>query len=433
MLMQLSERYQNLSRKKKLFFWVVVNIALLVSVEGMVRVGYFLATENTYYLTYGRHDRNWGAYFRTLLDSFPGYYKFKPQTFMTKGNIPAHINQHGFRGPEFSEQKSTDIVRVMTLGESSTFGFNARDEHTYPAELQKLLNANRLCGRRWEVINAGMPWIRSDQIEALFIKDVIRYTPDVVTIYAGRNDAVGSVDPDASEIEKARLGFNMAKWWERRTLLFTESTLWLRGKLLVLNEAVEVLKKLIHHVPSKEKLKDLYMPPVVDKSTVENEMQIIARHYGEHIRNIIRHAKSAGIQIVLVSQPVRIDNQYASVKDFFELSDISDGDMAPRKFSDQYQRILKKLDTQGFIYDFETSILRVHANTEKLKALSEEQAVPFLDFFPAVDSDPDLLVTTVHLSEEGNRRLARQLYETFVRYELGCVARSGADMVSLDR
>jgi lysophospholipase L1-like esterase len=439
--MPVSERYQNMSKKRKLLFWIVVNAVILLALEGIVRVGYYIATQNTYYLTYGKYDRNWGANYRDLLDPFPGYYKFKPnRTFFEAGGgirtdqtegLSVRINNHGFRGVDFSDSKPTDTVRVVTLGESSTFGIHARDEHTYPAELGTLLNAHQLCGRRWEVINAGVPWIRSDQIEHLFTAEILRYSPDVITIYAGHNDATGSVNPDASEIEKARIGFNPVRWWDRRVLIFTELTMWPRGKLLILNESVEALKRLIHYyTPSRERMKALYTPPVVDRATVEAEVSHVAQEFTDHVREIVRQAKAAGIQIVLIAQPMKLHTEYASLKERYGLSGITEEDTVPRRFAEQHARLRRKLEQQGFLYDFETSILRTHENTMRLRTLAEEERLPWVDFFPAVDEDPDLLFSSVHPTEEGNKRIARQLYETFVGHELGCATRSDAHMTT---
>jgi len=53
------------------------------------------------------------------------------------------INSHGFRGKEFSIAKPDDVIRVLTLGASSTFGFFNKDDETYPYLLEQRLN--KLC------------------------------------------------------------------------------------------------------------------------------------------------------------------------------------------------------------------------------------------------------------------------------------------------
>ncbi|MBM4266394.1 MAG: hypothetical protein FJ144_07275 [Deltaproteobacteria bacterium] len=62
------------------------------------------------------------------------------------------INNHGFRGGDFAVAKPPGVIRVVTLGASSTFGYSNRDDETYPHRLEQILN-ERGGGRRFEVIN----------------------------------------------------------------------------------------------------------------------------------------------------------------------------------------------------------------------------------------------------------------------------------------
>ena len=92
-----------------------------------------------------------------------GYFKFFPNETkyirdIDSGAIfPIKINSHGFRGKDFSISKPDDVVRVLTLGASSTFGFFNKDDETYPYLLEQRLN--KLChgSKRFEVINFAIP------------------------------------------------------------------------------------------------------------------------------------------------------------------------------------------------------------------------------------------------------------------------------------
>ncbi len=65
------------------------------------------------------------------------------------------INEQGFRGRNFGP-KSPGVVRVVTLGASSTFGFYNRDHETYPHQLEQVLN-ERCDSQHFEVLNLGIP------------------------------------------------------------------------------------------------------------------------------------------------------------------------------------------------------------------------------------------------------------------------------------
>lgn len=92
-------------------------------------------------------------------------------------------NDLGFRGAPFAHDAA---FRVLTLGDSCTFGFRVAEEATYAARLGPLC-ASRT-GRTTAVLDAGVPGYTSHQgrRQLAELLDVVR--PDVVTIAFGTND-----------------------------------------------------------------------------------------------------------------------------------------------------------------------------------------------------------------------------------------------------
>ncbi|MGZ3690107.1 MAG: SGNH/GDSL hydrolase family protein [Pseudobdellovibrio sp.] len=88
------------------------------------------------------------------------------------------INSLGFRGPEFSKKKPPDVYRIFIVGASNTFGL-VRDEDTYPAQLQKILNKSK---RKFEVINAGVSGYKMSQIARWADKIINNYEPDLIIL-----------------------------------------------------------------------------------------------------------------------------------------------------------------------------------------------------------------------------------------------------------
>src|SRR5207253_2605591 len=86
------------------------------------------------------------------------YWKLKPnQDCYTKvDRKPVHINSLGTRGPEFAPAKPPDVIRVLCLGDSRTFGWGLSESETYCGVLQRLLGNHATVGRKVEVINAGV-------------------------------------------------------------------------------------------------------------------------------------------------------------------------------------------------------------------------------------------------------------------------------------
>ena len=99
-----------------------------------------------------------------------------------------HVNSEGFRGPEFPPDLSARKV-VLTIGESTTFGWGVADSECSPARLQRQLD-------RVEpgiyVINAGVPSYTSPQV-LLYLEQLLpRYRPAAVVVNILWNDAIYS-------------------------------------------------------------------------------------------------------------------------------------------------------------------------------------------------------------------------------------------------
>jgi hypothetical protein len=65
------------------------------------------------------------------------------------------INALGFRGVERTREKPKGVFRIVCIGGSNTYGV-VDDAETYPAQLEKRLNAARPGRYRYEVWNAGV-------------------------------------------------------------------------------------------------------------------------------------------------------------------------------------------------------------------------------------------------------------------------------------
>jgi hypothetical protein len=108
-----------------------------------------------------------------------------PPTF---DHVTTH-NSWGFRGPEVEIEKPEDVFRIVCLGGSSTYGHTpSRDETTWPAQLQTILN-ERQDIKRVEVINGGFSGYNSFESLANFNFRLLPFDPDLVIVYHTINDA----------------------------------------------------------------------------------------------------------------------------------------------------------------------------------------------------------------------------------------------------
>jgi lysophospholipase L1-like esterase len=116
------------------------------------------------------------------------YWRLKPnQDCFTKvGRKPVHINSHGTRGVEFMVPKPTNVVRILSMGDSVTFGWGLTEEETYSKILERTLQEKIGDGVKVEVINAGVNAWSYPQM-AIFLREYgLRFQPDYA-IVAGAN------------------------------------------------------------------------------------------------------------------------------------------------------------------------------------------------------------------------------------------------------
>lgn len=98
------------------------------------------------------------------------------------------INSLGYRGAEFSPEKSPNTTRILCLGDSCTFE-GIPETAPYPRQLEELLNQGKEQKEQkaFEVINGGVEGYDSNKaLERLKLS--LKYKPDIVTIYIGWND-----------------------------------------------------------------------------------------------------------------------------------------------------------------------------------------------------------------------------------------------------
>jgi lysophospholipase L1-like esterase len=110
---------------------------------------------------------------------------------------PVHTNALGLRDHEITREPAPGTLRVLALGDSQTFGNGLDLEETWPKQLERALPTAP--GRRWEVINAGVPGTDTWQHE-IFLHRLLDVTnPQVVVLGLYVNDVVPRHDPRVAD------------------------------------------------------------------------------------------------------------------------------------------------------------------------------------------------------------------------------------------
>lgn len=135
-----------------------------------------------------------------LLQSDPDlFWSLRPGAAVNwKGQV-ARVNSRGLRGPELAP-KADGEFRILSLGESTTFGVGVADDATYSARLQALLERAHP-ERRVSVLNAGVSaWSSFQSLKFLELRG-LDLEPDMVLVYHEVNDYLPSTLRDSSNTE----------------------------------------------------------------------------------------------------------------------------------------------------------------------------------------------------------------------------------------
>ena len=91
-----------------------------------------------------------------------------------------HINSLGLHGPDINLKK--DKPRLLSLGNSCTFGWGVNYDQSYIRQLEKMLN------EEYEIINGAIPGYTSLQGKRFYNSDLKQLKADIITIMFAFND-----------------------------------------------------------------------------------------------------------------------------------------------------------------------------------------------------------------------------------------------------
>ncbi len=112
-------------------------------------------------------------------------------------------NSQGYRSnQDFQMEKSAGVFRVIALGDSTTEGFEVRQNYTYPAVLERYL---RKSGINAEVFNTGVSGFGTAEELIYLENEGIKYRPDAVVLGFFGNDYDDNVRSDLFRIVNGEL------------------------------------------------------------------------------------------------------------------------------------------------------------------------------------------------------------------------------------
>jgi hypothetical protein len=91
-----------------------------------------------------------------------------------------HINNDGLHEEiDYSIEKPPNTFRIVTVGDSFTFGLFLDTQKSWPRQLQKIINTSR-CKQKIEVINLGLGGYDAQYEAERFVRKGVKYNPDLV-------------------------------------------------------------------------------------------------------------------------------------------------------------------------------------------------------------------------------------------------------------
>lgn len=364
---------------KRLAFTLSAFLMFFLFVEGLARsVAFVMYGFSPYFLLYGvvesyiDHEEGHSA-------SFDGYFKFPPSKTLHQYGLfsqptPIRINNRGFRGPDFDVGREVDSIRVVCLGGSSTFGFYARDDFTYPAILERELAA-RFPGRRVEVINAGVPHFTTDNIAALMSEEVRAYRPDVITIYSAFNDAGTVHDETVSQ--------SVSRWAHAHFASYV------------------ALKRILEYVggPVLHSRWSTYSSKA-DSAYISRQSRSHVESYRRNLGRILSEATKSGARVLLIRQPMTTkfsdEHPHGYPEDYFD-------------YEEEVEWIRSNLEREGYVSAIESLMLVHSAIVEEMDRFAVDEDVPVVDNHRLIGGRKDLFASYVHLTEAANEALAMAL------------------------
>ena len=285
------------------------------------------------------------------------------------------INNNGFRGADYSQEKKPGVLRVVTLGASSTFGYGSRDDETYPIYLEQALNEE--CETEYEVINLGIPHLTSASILSLFEAEALPLDPDVVTFYEGINDSSASTSTFSVEGMKHVVRHS----WVSA----------IYDPLIGIYRATRDRSMLVLLVDNMIQSSDQSTREDVDRYLVDGRSE----NFLSNLEKIRAECEKRDIVFIPASQQLK---SFLIPRD--EIRGVS--------YEEEWRLVNQALDDKGSVNINELYFLAHRELMLDYKKWAVEKQLPLVDMIERLDGRRDVLYSYVHLTPEGNRLVAQE-------------------------
>lgn len=202
------------------------------------------------------------------------HWALRPDADLEFMGARVRTDEHGFRR---GSARATGRL-VLSLGDSTTFGWGVADEETYSAQLEERLAARNASSESWRVVNAGVPGYSSYQVRLVAERLIPELRPDVVVVCVGNNDPAPQALSDR-EIDEGRRVARAVTWLLSRSDYLT----WLSELARPRRDARYRAESLMTAVP-----------------------RVPLEETGRNLEAIVATARQSGAAVVVVTPPVNL-------------------------------------------------------------------------------------------------------------------------------
>jgi len=218
------------------------------------------------------------------------------------------------------------------------------------------------------VLNGGIPHANSDNIAALVRGEMLEYEPDVITVYAGYNDAVEVLDANSLQ--------TVLRWLHGHAATYV------------------ALKSLISLAGGPEIYSRWAKYAVSTSGYVDRQIGLHVTRYEKNLRDMLSLASMRGASVILMRQAVKVDGPTAQ---------------GPRTYDEKIRALSKAMDAGRPLVADEIAFVIHAALMATLDKVAREHHVPVVDNIAIADAHPEYFASYVHLTEHGNEALAAAL------------------------
>jgi lysophospholipase L1-like esterase len=298
----------------------------------------------------------------------------------------AGLNRWGYRGKVAASKKSGELRAVM-LGGSTVFGYGVQPDQSIPASLERTLNASR----PFSVINLGF----NNEGAYSFVptlQDFEYLDYDIVVLYEGYNDLPGDEKPNTAVFRHDSGVFRLTGYLPILPMYLEEKAMTLRygGDL----GAAYAAKR-------GETPKTVFRPNIAARTTAGafDTVATVTNSLGEQLGRLSKTAAPAYARVSLIGCSFPWVNYCDSVH------------AAVRHALSQGKRVIVVAQPRTTGAFAAVHVKQRHMLGAMVRAeFASEPRVAYVDLGDAVDlMDPALSFDEMHLTPDGNRKLAAAL------------------------